>query len=137
MSETEPNVHAVHHVSVVVADCSRALVFYRDILGLEVMPDRPDLGYPGAWLALGKSNQQQIHLLEFPEKIIIQASGGRQDEHPGHGPHLALAVNNLSEIRSSLERKNIDYSVSRSGRPALFCRDYDGNIIELIENSKL
>lgn len=134
MPKTESKVLSVHHVSVVVADCSRALVFYRDILGLNVMPDRPDLGYPGAWLVLGENNAQQIHLLEFPQKAEAQNSHREKNGHPGHSPHLALAVNNLSEIQSRLILEKIDYSVSRSGRPALFCNDYDGNIIELIES---
>lgn len=51
---------AILHVGVLVSDTARALVFYRDVLGLRVDEARPDLGYPGAWLTVGS---QQIHLL--------------------------------------------------------------------------
>ncbi len=51
------------HVRVLVANTARALVFYRDVLGLEVRTDRPDLCFPGAWLTVGA---QQLHLLELP-----------------------------------------------------------------------
>jgi glyoxylase I family protein len=68
---------AIQHVSVIVADTGRALAFYRDVLGLPVDPQRPDLGYPGAWLTLGA---QQIHLLELPNPDPVMgrpAHGGR------------------------------------------------------------
>ncbi|MGD8909539.1 MAG: M48 family metalloprotease [Chromatiales bacterium] len=42
----------LHHVSLLVADTARALDFYCGLLGLEVDPERPDLGFPGAWLRL-------------------------------------------------------------------------------------
>ena len=41
----------IHHASVVVADSQRALGFYVDILGMQLDPSRPDLGFPGAWLS--------------------------------------------------------------------------------------
>ncbi|MEJ1470820.1 MAG: VOC family protein, partial [Candidatus Sedimenticola sp. (ex Thyasira tokunagai)] len=52
-----------HHVSLIVADTTRALGFYQGVMGLKLVGDRPDLGFPGAWLWLGR---QQIHLLELP-----------------------------------------------------------------------
>ena len=45
----------LHHVSLIVADTARSLTFYRDLLGLEVAANRPDLGYPGAWLQLDEA----------------------------------------------------------------------------------
>jgi len=136
MSKIKAKAIAIHHVSVIISNCQNALTFYSGILGLEVSPDRPDLGYPGVWLILDENNEQQIHLLEFPEKAAIQKSRRLQDAHPGHQPHLALVVNNLTEIRGKLDNADIKYSVSRSGRPALFCSDGDGNVIELIETQQ-
>ncbi len=56
-------INGIHHVSLIVADTDTALSFYSGLLGLESIKARPDLGFPGAWLALG---EQQIHLLELP-----------------------------------------------------------------------
>ncbi len=53
----------IDHVSVTVRDTQRALGFYNGLLGLAVSNDRPDLGFPGAWLEIGDS--RQIHLLEL------------------------------------------------------------------------
>ena len=136
MSKNKPQALTLHHASVIVANCQYSLTFYVDIIGLRASPGRPDLGYPGAWLVLGRNDEQQIHLLEFPEKAAIQKTHIERDERPGHNPHLALTVNDLSVIKSRLENANIKYSLSSSGRPALFCRDYDGNIIEIIETQK-
>ena len=41
---------AVHHVSLTVDDVDAALRFYVDTLGLSAREDRPDFGFPGAWL---------------------------------------------------------------------------------------
>lgn len=117
---------SVHHVSLLVADTVRALDFYHGILGIPLDDSRPDLGYPGAWLQIGA---QQIHLMELadPADSAILASHGGRDRH------FALHVDELDAFRKRLEERGIDYTLSRSGRRALFCRDFDGNAVELIE----
>ncbi len=57
---SQPLIMAIDHCSLIVANTSKALEFYKGILGLEVNDSRPDLGYPGAWLQVGN---RQIHLL--------------------------------------------------------------------------
>lgn len=126
MSRNRSLVTAIDHCSLIVANTSKALEFYAGILALVVDESRPDLGYPGAWLVVG---DKQIHLLELPNPDSI-------DNRPAHGGrdrHLALQVSDLETIIQRLERADIAYSKSKSGRAALFCRDYDGNAIELVE----
>ncbi len=118
-------IHAIHHVSLVVADTERALGFYRDLLGLEVDPGRPDLGYPGVWLRIGG---QQIHLLELPNPDPVEA----RPAHGGRDRHLAATVSDLDAVAAALEAAGISYTMSRSGRRALFTRDPDANALELI-----
>ena len=120
----------IHHVSVLVADTRRALGFYRDLLGLEVDPYRPDLGYPGAWLATGDG--RQIHLLELPNPDPVAGRPG----HVGRDRHLALVVDDLAAVEQVLRSAGVAYTRSRSGRAALFCRDPDGNGIELVLESR-
>jgi len=116
----------LHHVSLLIADLERALAFYRDALGMSVSEARPDLGYPGAWLETG---HQQIHLLQLsnPDPVI-----GRP-EHGGRDRHVALLIRDLDVLRRSLEANGVAYTLSKSGRRALFCRDPDGNALEFIE----
>jgi glyoxylase I family protein len=124
----ESGVVRIAHASVIVADTARALAFYRDLLGLPVDPGRPDLGYPGAWLTVG---DQQIHLLELPNPDPVEG----RPVHGGRDRHLALYVRGLAALKAALEGNGIACARSRSGRPALFCRDPDGNAVELIEES--
>lgn len=114
----------IHHCSVLVADTKRALAFYHGVLGLEIDNSRPDLGYPGAWLTTGA---QQIHLLELKDE-----GAEHHDGHGGRDRHIALLVDDLESLRQALGKVNIDYTMSRSGRQALFCRDPDGNALEFI-----
>jgi glyoxylase I family protein len=116
----------MHHVSLLVADTGRALGFYRDLLGLPVSPERPGMAFPGAWLQI---RPQQIHLLELPSP---DPSSGRP-AHGGRDRHVALTVTDLDALMTRLDGAGIAYSLSRSGRRALFCRDPDGNAVELIE----
>ena len=114
------------HASVLVADVDRSLAFYVKLLGLNVDSSRPDLGYPGAWLAMG---DQQIHLLQLPNPDPIEG----RPAHGGRDRHIALAVDNLEELTNTLNTAGIRYTLSKSGRKALFCRDPDGNALEFVE----
>ena len=124
--DTPPLVAAIDHCSLIVADTVRALEFYKGILALEIDESRPDLGYPGAWLQLGNG---QIHLLEVPNPDSVE----NRPEHGGRDHHVALKVSDLNAVILRLEQAGIGYSKSKSGRAALFCRDHDGNAIELVE----
>lgn len=116
---------SIHHCSFLVADLERSLAFYSGLLGLAVNPDRPDLGYPGAWLDVGA---QQIHLMQLPDPY----SNAGLPEHGGRDRHLALKLDGIEELEQRLEKAGIAFTKSRSGRAALFCRDPDGNALEFI-----
>lgn len=115
----------LHHVSVIVTDAARACAFYREALGLREIT-RPDLGYPGAWLQLG---DQQLHLLQLP----APPHDGTGAVHVGRDRHIAVLVDDLRRLAERLQAQGVAFTYSRSGRPALFCRDPDGNGIECIE----
>jgi len=123
MADIEYN--GILHASVIVSDTRRALAFYHDILGLPVDPERPDLGYPGAWLNLGG---QQIHLLQLPNP---DPSSDRP-AHGGRDRHIAIGVRDFAQLRQRLDAAELSYTLSKSGRAALFVRDPDGNALELI-----
>jgi len=116
---------AVNHVSLLVSDTGRALDFYHGLLGIAIDDSRPDLGFPGAFLDAGNA---QIHLLEL-EPPAATANG----RHGGRDRHVALEVADLEAAIAVLERAGVAYTLSRSGRRALFCRDPDGNAVELVE----
>jgi len=116
----------LHHASHLVDDIETAVAFYRDVLGMEISHERPNLGFPGAWLSVG---DQQIHLLELPDPD----GNSVRPEHAGRDRHTALQVRGLDDIVTALNSAGIPFTRSRSGRQAVFVRDPDGNGIELIE----
>lgn len=117
----------IHHASLIVSDTEQSLIFYRDILGMKPT-ERPPLPFPGAWLQIG---DQQIHLLELDNP---DPTTGRP-KHGGRDRHVALHCTALDYLREELEKHQIPYTLSISGRKALFCRDRDGNALEFIERS--
>lgn len=119
-------VRDIHHVSLIVADTDQALRFYEGVLGLTILPERPDLSFPGVWLGVGR---RQIHLLELPNPDPVEG----RPAHGGRDRHLALLVSSLNDLIARLDAAAIHYTLSRSGRHALFCRDPDGNALEFIE----
>ena len=116
------------HASFLVSNLEASRRFYGDLLGLKVDPARPDLGFPGIWFDLEPG--QQIHLLQLPDP----GSGRIVPEHAGRDRHVALSAPNLEALSARLLDAKIPFSLSRSGRRALFCRDPDGNALEFVES---
>jgi glyoxylase I family protein len=120
-----PMIERLTHVSLLVADLARARAFYEEVLGLVPSPARPQMDFPGVWYDIGEA---QIHLLVLPSPDPM---AGRP-QHPGRDRHVALAVADWEALRLELDQRGIAYTLSRSGRKALFVRDPDGNALELV-----
>ena len=84
------------------------------------------MSYDGVWYDV--ATNQQIHLLLLPDP----ESGLQRPVHGGRDRHVALAVSDLAKLIERLDRAAIVYTLSQSGRRALFCRDPDGNALEFI-----
>ncbi len=120
-----PLITRLHHASLLVSDLSAARAFYEGILELQPSPSRPAMSFDGIWYDLGA---QQIHLLVLPNPD----AGNKRPEHGGMDRHVALSVGDWEELLARLEKAKIPYTLSRSGRRALFCKDPEGNPLELI-----
>lgn len=113
------------HVSVLVGNLDRSLGFYQGVLGLARL-NRPDLGFDGAWLDLGGG--QSIHLLCLPNPDAQRCA----PEHVGRDRHVAFRVGSTESLKARLDLEMIPYTLSQSGRNAVFCRDPDGNGVEFL-----
>ncbi len=123
---TDTNYVSIHHASLLVKDLVIACEFYGHVLGLQENKNRPDLGYPGAWFDIGS---QQLHLLQLSNPL----DGVVRPQHVGRDFHFAIYIRDINEIVDKLNKANITFTRSRSGRTALFCRDPDNNGIEFIQ----
>jgi len=112
------------HASVIVSDLERSRAFYEGLFGFAPNPHRPDFGFPGVWYDIGPN---QLHLMVVPDPY----HGIERPPHGGRDRHVALAVENIEAVKAELDRAGVKYSASKSGRPALFCWDPDGNVLEL------
>ena len=114
------------HISIIVRDADASLRFYQNLLGLECLP-RPDLGFPGYWLDLQAGQTIHIMQLDNPNADTLRP------EHGGRDYHFALRVESIDFFINILSEMEHDFSLSKSGRKALFARDLDNNAFELFE----
>lgn len=135
----------IHHASFLTADLKLARAFYEGILGLQPDLARPAMSYDGVWY--GVAQGQQIHLMALPDTdaglprpahpqgVRRGCKGVNPQQHTQHGGrdrHVALTVSDIEMLKARLDRAGVDYTLSQSGRPALFCRDPDHNALEFI-----
>lgn len=116
----------IHHATFLTADLGRSRAFYEGALELSPDPNRPQLGFDGVWYDVAPN--QQIHLMLLPNP----EAGLQRPSHGGCDRHVALAVGDLDALRLRLDEAGVSYTLSRSGRSALFCRDPDGNALEFV-----
>ena len=145
---------SVWHTSFTVSDLEQSLVFYRDLLGLEVVHEqrisrdyvRKIVGYPDADLKMAMLNISgnpvpSGHILELIEYV---APEGKQLDletcNVGAG-HIAFEVEDLPAVYETLKAKGVkfvsDPSAIDTGRHkggyAVYSRDPDGVTIEFIQ----
>lgn len=116
------------HSSLLISDLKSAKAFYEGVLGLSPNPNRPLMSFDGVWYDI---SSQQIHLMVLPnpDKGVVRP------DHGGRDHHIALGVKNVAVLCDALQNAGVTYTLSRSGRSALFCRDPDGNALEFVEIS--
>jgi catechol 2,3-dioxygenase-like lactoylglutathione lyase family enzyme len=119
----------IHHATYLTSDLVRSSAFYQGVLGLKSDSKRPTMSFDGIWYDVAAG--QQIHLMLLPDP----EAGLQRPVHGGRDRHLALTVSNMAELMQRLDRMGVAYTLSQSGRSALFCRDPDQNALEFIEVS--
>ena len=107
--------------------------FYRDVLGLEIDPERPHIPtIPGAWIDVPeRKGGSQIHLF-VADGASPAARDSRRDPTR---THVALGVADLDAAKRHLADKGVDFWVYENlvgqGSDQVFFEDPLGNMIEL------
>ena len=90
-----PRINKVAHVVLNVSDVARSKVFYRDVVGMEIVSDRPDQG-PAAFLSFGTQHH---------DIALFQAPPGSKRGELGL-VHVALQLEGgLAELKEKIRRK--------------------------------
>jgi catechol 2,3-dioxygenase-like lactoylglutathione lyase family enzyme len=132
-----------HHVGLTVSDLDRAVEFYRDTLGLELL-SRFSVG--GAAFATGVgipgASADFAHLDADGARVELVAYAPEGDERsdgelnqPG-ATHLGLEVDDLDTFCADLPEDVPTISepqTTESGTRICFLRDPDGHLVEVLE----
>ncbi len=114
------------HVAVQVSDLAQAEAFYTQVVGLQKVERQ--LTFPGIWYQIGDF---QLHLI-----VSEWAANPAREDKWGRHPHITFAIHDLAAIKQSLTEQSIPFQMSSSGRAALFVKDPDGNVVELLQVSR-
>lgn len=120
-----PELASLLHASLLISDLARSRAFYEGVLGLQPNANRPEMSFAGIWYDIGAA---QIHLICQPNPDPVTG----RPEHGGRDRHTALGVKGWEVLRQKLDAEGLSYTLSKSGRQALFVRDPDGNALELV-----
>lgn len=120
-----PKINKVAHVVLAVSDVERSKAFYRDVVGMELISDRP-LDGPSAFLSFGKQHHD-IALFQAPPgakrgeiglvHVALQLEGGREE--------LRKMVEHL-EAHGVRPTSPVTHGITNS----VYFQDPDGNTLE-------
>ncbi len=116
----------VNHVVYLVKDLNEALRFYRDFLGIKQiakMVDNPDI----AWLQLPSG--VMLHLIETDELAPLRQ----------HAAFEVLSDSELDYVQQTIDSAGIEImeqGARNDGQRYFFCKDPDGNRVEICAPSK-
>ena len=117
-------IHAMNHFTITAEDRTATLAYYCGLLGLRE-GERPDLGFPGAWLYADGASAALLHI--YWDRPMPALRTGVID-------HLAFSARDLPAVKARFDASGIKYDLRRqkqSGIWQLFSFDPNGARVEL------
>ncbi len=112
-------VESINHVGIPTDDRAASIAFYRDLIGLEVIPHEID-GNPLVWTRA--EDGSMVHLIEPREGVSA-------------GFHVALQVDDFDAALNAVKAAGIEITQGpgerHNGQHYFFVSDPDGNRIEI------
>ncbi len=141
----------IHHTAISVTNMDASLVFYRDLLGMEVLSDQRwasstesnpkpekilDLKKPAARQAMLKCGNCHIELFEFSNPPPAPMAKDRPVHDHGY-THFSLDIKDVDDEYERLTRAGVEFHcepINLGPRcRTTYGRDPDGNVIEFQE----
>jgi lactoylglutathione lyase len=156
MSDTAPSTRGfqltANHVGVCVSDLSRAITFYRDLLGFNVAYERGEVtaeymprlvGIAGARLKIAGLDIPGLHLdlIEYIEPKGAPAAGPPNDVG---NVHIGFTVDDMWAAYNALVANGVEFKCEpvsptvgpNKGGWAVYFTDPDGTTLEMIQKPK-
>ncbi len=117
-------IQGMDHFTITALDRAQTLTFYCDVLGF-VEGDRPDLGFPGAWLYAPSGEHAILHI--YWDRPMPTGRTGVID-------HMAFSAKNLKMMKARFDERGIHYDLKQqkgSMTWQLFSTDPNGAKVEL------
>ena len=117
-------IHGMNHFTVTAEDRAATLGFYCGLLGLKE-GQRPDLGFPGAWLYAEGNPQAVLHI--YWDRPMPSGRTGVID-------HMAFTASGLKAVKARFDAAGLKYDLRQqagAGTWQLFSHDPNGAKVEL------
>lgn len=125
---------SLDHIAVTVQDMERAVTFYRDVLGFEVLGQ----------LLLNEGTFKLVYLQAGAARIELFAftEEGRRSETVDRNEdlgfkHIAFSVDDVDAVARRLKAHEVPFTVEPADAPGgvrlAFFHDPDGNLLEIVD----
>jgi catechol 2,3-dioxygenase-like lactoylglutathione lyase family enzyme len=117
-------IQGMNHFTITAEDRTKTLDFYCGLLGL-VEGQRPDLGFPGAWLYSPAGGPAIVHI--YWDRPMPGVRTGVID-------HMAFTARDLKAVKARFDERGLTYDLRRqagAGTWQLFSLDPNGAKVEL------
>jgi catechol 2,3-dioxygenase-like lactoylglutathione lyase family enzyme len=117
-------IQGMNHFTITAEDRAKTLDYYCGLLGL-VEGQRPDLGFPGAWLYPPGGAQAVLHI--YWDRPMPEPRTGVID-------HLAFTARDLKAVKARFDARGLKYDLRQqagAGTWQLFSLDPNGAKVEL------
>jgi catechol 2,3-dioxygenase-like lactoylglutathione lyase family enzyme len=127
----------IRHYGLSVTDESKALRFYRDLLGFKIVSKaKEDANY--AKQLLGVVNIEYIKLKLDDDNPMLELFIMPRDRERGKWNHISLLVDDVEKMYQTLEKEGVKFIskpiLDTAGKHRLcFCKDNDNNLVELVQ----
>ncbi len=134
---------ALEHVGLCVESAEKTFHWYRDIFGFELVKtfEKPDMELKGMLI---RNANCFLELIEPNKKILDSRRADRHQDVPASNEmragkalrdlgtnHIAIKVSPIVEVFSYLKEKEVEMVSDLIDNRIFFCRDIDGNLIEV------
>jgi catechol 2,3-dioxygenase-like lactoylglutathione lyase family enzyme len=135
----------VNHISLETTQVDKLVGFYQQVLGLSVLPTRPNFGFGGAWLQLPGPGGMTLHVIECdpvkpptvhgpPTTTQHGTTSSIPERFIRRSHHVALTVLDIEQAEATLRAHHVAFAINKVPDTCieqLFLYDPDGNGIEI------